>query len=197
MRNCKIISVDTETLALTPDAVVLSFGAYMIEVDGAGVARVLTGERYYEVLSYHDQLATRLIDAATLEWWAEQGEESQSVLAESKGRPDGFLRQDLGGFVSWLEDIAGEDELYFLAKDPDFDGVILNHLFKEQGVSFPFAYNKRIALRTMAHAYELAIRINATYTEPEIEHNALSDAEAQAEDYCKMHNALASLGGGS
>jgi len=190
LNNCKVISIDIETLALTPDAVVLSFGAQCIDISN-GVASIPYNVVYYEVLGYNDQLASRIVDTSTIDWWSQQGEEAQSVLAESKGRASSYLASDLEDFVSWIEDIKGEDDMYLLAKDPDFDGTILNHLFAEHGLVFPFDYNKRIALRTMGACYELVeCTQDAPKTEPEVAHNALSDAVAQAKDFVEMYEAL-------
>lgn len=196
------ISVDIETLATDPRAVVVSVGAVVFDTD--------TGEEIeskYWVFDWQEQMTrwSRHVDPATLAWWLKQEDPVREVLTVSNGLTahDEFADEFFG-----LATKHGTSN--FWAKGPHFDIAILDNFFdgyaSKDGVTCrpnagkkigssrcvgdedevrPWRYNTIFDVRSLAQVAPSELDIKAfearyfSGTE-NVAHNALADARCQA-----------------
>lgn len=158
------IMIDIETLAVTPDALVLSIGAVEFSVQGG------VGDTFYAVLGMDEQ-ATRRIDPGTLQWWMRQGPDAQEVLlAPSESVAAGLAR--LTAFV--VRHASLNDGVW--ANGPDFDLVILQSLYRDYHMRTPWTHKQHRCYRTLR-----ALAPTVSIADNMVLHNALSDAKWQAQ----------------
>jgi len=176
----KHVMIDIETLACTPDAVILEIGAVAAATDTFGNQ---IGE--IEVLASigirPDQLDRR-IDTETVRWWlSKPGDLRSVVLAGIVPLKDALvtLREAIRE-----QDPATNDEPLpkIWANSPTFDLAILRHAFMQNSVLCPWTYRQECDYRTLR-----ALLPEKMDTKPSEAHNAVSDARAQ------MKNMLAVL----
>lgn len=163
MRN---VSLDLETYATGPDAVVLSIGAVHFD------QHEVSAERYHAVLTRDmpvQILAGRVTDEGTVKWWSEQSLEARAIFDDTHINQMRVLDAlaDFGRFIGSRCRVWGFGS--------DFDNVILGSLYQSMGLNQPWAYRNSRDLRTL--------RVLAGY--PNIDkagtqHNALDDALYQA-----------------
>lgn len=165
----KDVMIDIETLALTPDATILSIGAVKFDKHGMG------GEFYFELKP--DQ--GRMIDPGTALWWAQQGRAFDDGLVKY-----GLLEvlKHLNGFLdeSYQDDcdrtvLTGDFKGRIWANSPVFDLAILRNAYGQHGIECMWAYHQERDVRTAK-----AFVDKPDYPEFEgRQHNALDDAKHQ------------------
>lgn len=151
-----MIMLDLETLATTPDAVIVSIGAVQFNDDGI-TARfhmpcniVGTGRR---------------IDDSTVKWWMGQSDEARKVFNDPVA---GELSEVLTQFLNW----AGPDQPIW-GNGADFDNAIMMNACKFYG--YDWSYKRNRCYRTLKSlAPHITLQRVGTY------HNAVDDAESQA-----------------
>lgn len=150
------ISLDLETLATTPDAVILAIGI----VDSNGTTLALAP-------SVEQQVAGgRRVEDATLQWWWRQGAEARAALegpTSRVGETQKMVRHYFAG-------LRGHDYRVW-GNGPSFDCEILASFLGGK----PWPFHQERCVRT-------AREILGRRTQPRIAHSALCDAEAQLED---------------
>lgn len=160
------VMLDIETLDTCAEAVILSVGACKFNP--------YTDEEPYAAqhwrISVDDQLERgRSVSESTLAWWANQPE---NIREEALGDTDrisvvNFIRE----LNRWLVNV---DKIW--CQGPQFDMVIIEHLFTQWGINKNWAYWQVCDCRTifnmMPEDPRKAIRTQA--------HNALADAHWQA-----------------
>lgn len=159
----KHLMVDLETLAITPDAVVLSLGAVHFNPRSNGIQDTL----YFKVdLDDQDRLG-RTIDPNTLDWWSKQ----DPVIMEEAFSPNDriSLSEALDQFhrFAWGCDA-------FWSHGAGFDIVILENIYRQLGKGIPWNYWQIRDTRTL---FDLGADPDMPKGE---KHNALQDAIRQA-----------------
>ncbi|MFN3584868.1 3'-5' exonuclease [Phenylobacterium sp.] len=166
--------VDLETMGTRPGSVICSIGAVAFDpVNG------VMGSRFYRVIDQASCEAAGLTkDPATVEWWSRQSEEAREALARDP-RP---LFNVLIEFASWWRDVGGV-ELW--AHGANFDEVLLSaaHRAVHVPVLWDF-WNVRCTRTLYAAAGVKPDRAKGVH------HNALTDAENQAEAVCRAYRIL-------
>jgi hypothetical protein len=164
----KDIMIDIETLALTPDATILSIGA--VEFDATSMGR----EFYVEI----DPKQGRALDPETCLWWAQQ---SSAFLDKRKPVLDSALAA-LAAFMypthkdGYNRDVASDFEGGVWANSPVFDLAILRNAFDRFLIlACPWDYHQERDVRTAKAFVAKADRPEFTGTK----HNALDDAKYQ------------------
>ena len=157
---------DAETLGTKADAVMLSLGVVLFDLDSDEIGE--TG--FYAVFSIDDQLQLgRKIDESTLKWWFEQSKEAQAVFSQP-GEPmvDVLLKLN-----KWL----GHNKRLIWSNGASFDIPMLEHMYASVGLNAPWEFWNSRCVRTYRSlpGAERVARI-----EPTIKHHALHDAIAQA-----------------
>ena len=160
------VMLDIETLATSPDSVILTFGA--VKFDPFDPKKPID-QAIYMRLDVDEQIAlNRKIDDGTVEWWAKQSEE---VREEALGTAN---RENLETFTKSLNKfVAGVDRIW--AQGPVFDIVILENLYRQLGKPAPWPYYVIRDSRTLLKA------LGDDRESTKLLHNALADCVSQAE----------------
>lgn len=159
----KHLMVDLETMAVSPQAVVLSLGAVHFDPYSDWF-----GESIYFRINIDDQDALdREIDPNTLDWWSKQDPE----IMEEAFREDGRLSLDEA--ISQFHKFAWGCKAFW-SHGATFDLVIIEDIYKQLQRPLPWQYYQLRDTRTM---FDLGV-------DPEMpkenKHDALQDAIRQA-----------------
>ena len=160
------IMLDIETLATSPDAVVLTFGA--IKFDPFNPSIQMSAGIYFRINVDEQIDLGRRVDQGTVAWW---GTQSAEVREEALGETD---RASLEDFTKALNKfVVGAARIW--AQGPVFDIVILENLYRQIGKPAPWQYYSIRDSRTLLKALGDDRKGGALL------HNALADAVSQAE----------------
>jgi hypothetical protein len=160
------VMLDIETLATSPDSVVLTFGA--IKFDPFDNTKEMKDGLYFRV-DVDEQISLgRRVDEGTVAWW---GSQNEAVREEALGEHD---RVSLDDFTRALNKfIVGADRIW--AQGPVFDIVILENLYRQIGKPVPWQFwqirDSRTLLKALGDDREPGAML----------HNALADCISQAE----------------
>jgi len=169
------VMIDIETLATTPDSVILTLGA--LKFDPKSNAE---GDSIYHRLDVDSQLKIgRRVDDGTLEWWSKQALE---VKEEALGTTN---RQSLDEvFASISKFMVGVDNIW--AQGPAFDIVILEDILRQLERPCPWHFWQIRDSRTL---FKL---VNEDPRPKNFEgaHNALTDCYYQAKAVQKVFRQL-------
>lgn len=173
------IMLDLETLDTEPSAAVLQIGAVAFsETDGTFHPRRL----FTTHLQVQPQInAARTVSFDTIEWWAKQS--GQRWPAASDRTP---VAVALTRFFDW----AGRGEYQIWSHGASFDLAIMGSLARSVDLATPWSYRSERDTRTLDDAVVRATRRAVDRPQPEVPHDALSDALAQA---AWTHACLAAL----
>jgi hypothetical protein len=160
------IMLDLETLATSPDSVILTFGA--VKFDPFNTEQDFDTGLYYRI-DVDEQISLgRQVDQGTVNWWGSQNEE---VREEALGEHD---RISLEQFTQSLNRfVVGANRIW--AQGPVFDIVILENLYRQLGKPTPWPYYLIRDSRTLLKA------LGDTRTPGTMLHNALADCVSQAQ----------------
>ena len=160
------IMLDIETLATSPDAVVLTFGA--IKFDPFNPSIQMSDGIYFRINVDEQIDLGRRVDEGTVAWW---GTQSAEVREEALGETD---RASLEDFTKALNKfVVGATRIW--AQGPVFDIVILENLYRQIGKPAPWQYYSIRDSRTLLKA------LGDDRKGGTLLHNALADAVSQAE----------------
>jgi len=159
----KHLMLDMETLAVSPNAVVLSLGAVHFDPYGTGY-----GDSIYFRIDLDDQDALgREIDPNTLDWWAKQ---DPAIMEEAFGPDDRIpLAEAMDRFHKFAWGCSA-----FWSHGATFDLVMIENIYRQLNKALPWNY---WALRDTRTLFDLG-------HDPEMpqgsKHDALQDAIRQA-----------------
>jgi len=135
---------DIETLATTPDAVVVSLGAVkfnLIDTDSYDTIQDDPDRVFYAVLNRDEQVERgRLLCPKTQTWWDKQSREARKVF----DAPTRSVKEILLEFNAWV----GDAELLW-GNGNMFDNVIMRNLYIMYGIKFPIPYWGDMDMRTL------------------------------------------------
>jgi hypothetical protein len=160
------IMLDLETLATSPDSVILTFGAVKFNPFDSS-AELDTG--LYFRINVDEQINLgRNVDQGTVDWWGQQSEE---VREEALGESDRIGLEDFTKELNRF--VVGADRIW--AQGPVFDIVILENLYRQLGKPAPWPYYLIRDSRTLLKA------LGDSRTQGPMLHNALADCVSQAQ----------------
>ena len=174
------IMIDIKTLALTPDATILSIGAVKFDKTSMG------DEFYFELKP--DQ--GRHIDPSTALWWAQQSSAFDDGLVKY-----GLLEvlKHLNGFMdeSYLDDfdrkiLTGDFKGRVWANPPSFDLAIIEHAYAQHDIECMWDFRQERDVRTVKSLLESNDKFHNADINSALpifdgrKHNALDDARHQA-----------------
>ena len=134
----KHLIVDMETMAVSPNAVVLSLGAVHFNPWGNGY-----GDKIYFRINIDDQDALgREVDPNTLDWWATQ----DPAIMEEAFSPDN--RIPLVEAIDIFHKFAWGCDAYW-SHGATFDLVIIENLYRQLGRPVPWNYWQLRDTRTL------------------------------------------------
>jgi len=159
----KHLMLDLETMAVSPNAVVLSLGAVHFNPWGNGY-----GDKLYFRINIDDQDALgREVDPNTIDWWSKQ----DPAIMEEAFSPDG--RVPLADAMEQFHKFAWGCDAFWSHGAP-FDLVIIENLCRQLGRPLPWSYWQLRDTRTL---FDLGF-------DPDMpkggKHDALQDAIRQA-----------------
>jgi len=161
----KNVMLDLETLGTRPGSVIVSIGAVFFDEAGLGPKTTIA----IDIADAQREGLT--IDAETVRWWL-----AQSPAAKEAFGFDGLsLRTALKQFTEWLQTHNQGKAPRIWGNGASFDLALLAEAYARCGMDRPWRYSHERCYRTLAAGTCI------TKPEPEIAHNALSDAIAQAE----------------
>lgn len=138
MSELEHIIVDTETLGIKPDSVVLSIGAtaFSLVPNGSNDFQKYIQHGFYAKLNIRDQITTygRKINEDTVAWWKSQSVEAQNVLRPSA---DDMLMSDaLNALNAWIKRVQGYKwkDSYVWCRGNYFDFPILESMYDQAGI---------------------------------------------------------------
>lgn len=158
------VVIDLETLALSPNACILSIGACSEN-----------GEKFYTELDWEAQrdLWAREVNQSTWDWWMAQEAENPGLFPGGAGCQ--LLVNALQELSEWLS-AYDKEELKIWCRGLNFDISILEHAFRQQGVEIPWKYNMVRDVRT---ALDVVPGLpGVELQKPRKKHHALKDAIA-------------------
>lgn len=162
----KDIMLDLETLATSPDSVILTFGA--VQFNPFDPDEELDTGLYYRINVDEQITLGRNVDQGTVDWWGQQSEE---VREEALGEHD---RVSLEEFTRELNRfVVGADRIW--AQGPVFDIVILENLYRQLNKPAPWPYYSIRDSRTLLKA------LGDSRVAGSMLHNALADCVSQAQ----------------
>lgn len=165
--------LDLETLATSPDALVVSVGAVIFDPNTD-----VLGPTFYAELSDLplQQERGRRIDANTVVWWMAQDAMARQVFAEKPDDAPNRLTTS-GALLSFMELVAaaGGRDARIWGNGADFDNIIWGSLYGDFGLKRPWSYSKNRCFRTMKAGYP-----HVKVAREGVHHNALDDAITQA-----------------
>ena len=155
--------VDMETMAVTPDAVILTLGAVHFNPYGNGI-----GEKLYFRVNIDDQdVLGRTVDPSTLEWW---GKQDPAIMEEAFSEKDRIpLVEAMDKFHKFAWGCS-----HFWSHGATFDLVMLENIYRQVKKPLPWNYWQLRDTRTL---FDLGY-------DPDMptgsKHDALQDAIRQA-----------------
>jgi hypothetical protein len=167
MKVLKHLMLDIETMSSAPDAAVIAIGARLFTHEGLS--------KGFEV--FIDTNAASHIGSVsdeTMQWWSKQDVREQ-VFNGTCHPADAFFR-----FTEFVR-LHKPDTIW--ANSPSFDVVIMRHLAKQVGLTFPFHYRDERDCRTLYWmGRELEIECEDLWNNMDRRgHMPLDDATTQAE----------------
>jgi DNA polymerase III epsilon subunit-like protein len=158
--------IDLETLGTSPRAAVVAIGACTFD-DPPGVER---STLYLAVDPASSQAQGGEVDARTAVWWMRQSPEAVRSTFPEEGAASigGALLQ----LVTWVRELGEDVEIW--GNPSTFDVVVLEEALRRSQLHLPWNHRAHRCYRTLRHLSDLP------RPEPELAHNALSDALAQA-----------------
>ncbi len=165
------IMLDLEVLSCASNAAIISIGAVHFNAED-----ILNN--FYQVIDLDSCLRYgRKVDGATLAWWMHQSEEARAVFQETKTVS---LTQCLLAFTSWCNHCKKSDNAEDIAmwgNGSDFDNVILQEAYSRCCYTRPWNFRSNRCYRTIKNTFS---KVPKREFEG-VEHNALADAENQAQ----------------
>lgn len=167
------VMIDIETLGTRPGSVIASIGAVEFDATSGAFGR----ELHVMVELQSAQRAGLTIDASTVKWWMQQGEDARAKTFAT-GQHVNICLIELQFFVENVEPVR------IWAHSPSFDLVLLEEAFRATNIKCPWSYKQPRDTRTL---YDLAgVKIQSVGTH----HDALDDAKAQATAVIEAYRAL-------
>lgn len=164
----KDVMLDLETMGTGPNAAIVAIGAVEF-----GELPDTLGRSFYRTVSLASSQREGLhIDASTVMWWLQQGDEAREAL-----RRDAVdLVEALQLFAQWLDGSGVPlKERRIWGNGPSFDCVILANAYQACLYEVPWRYYNERCYRTAKDLLP-AVHVPRTGTH----HNALDDAKHQA-----------------
>jgi len=163
--------IDMETMSVFPNSVILTVAAVKFNPHNT----VGITDQIYFKLDVDEQIARgRDVDNGTLEWWGRQSPEVYNEAMSQHDRiPVSQALSDLTKFLVGVEDIW--------CQGPVFDIVILENIFKQYQMHYPWQYWQISDSRTLFKSLKYDPREQLRNNSKSAHHNALDDAIIQAQ----------------
>ncbi len=174
----KHISIDLETMGVTPEAAIIAIGAVEFEF---GEGMFYLGREFYVNVDLQSCIDAGLkVDASTVMWWLKQSDEARAALISTAG-PVIPLYNALNMLSAFFYGCTAE---LIWARGQDFDIGILRTAYARMKLKHPWGYNNARDSRTL---YEAVGFDQSTVPPVGTAHNALDDAKWEATAIAQAH----------
>lgn len=168
------VMLDLETMGQGPDAAIVAIGACTFDITAGKI-----GTAYYNRVDLASAVANGgVIDASTVVWWLQQGDEARAEIAREGGMN---IAEALQSFSVWMNLHSHDAEVW--GNGASFDNVILRGAYARNGTPAPWAWWNDRCYRT-AKSLHRDVPMERLGTQ----HNALDDAISQAHHLIRMLN---------
>ena len=167
--------LDLETLSSSPRAAIVQIGACMFDRETGEI-----GDRFKVVTA--PDLDKYDVSYDTLHWWFGQSVEAQDAIMPRETLVTIPLNAALEDFLRHFVLHQDTATLCVWATPTTFDNVILENALRTEGFIVPWRHYNARDCRTL---FELAGIEKEDRVKPELAHDALSDAIAQAKTVAK------------
>jgi len=174
------VMIDFETLATTPDAVILSVGAVKFNPSGTGVIERL---QLLPMIDEQSEVYNRTISEDTLKWWETQTPEAIEKAMGEDGRIS--FKDCMEQLAEFCWNIDG-----IWSNGATFDISIAESAWRQLGISIPYPHWTVRDCRTL---YKIA-NVNVKDDNYVTTHVAVEDAERQAFIAQKAYQKLIAAG---
>lgn len=176
------IMIDLETFSTANDAAIVQIGAQVFDPTAEDDAGVLIGKGI--CLNVDPQAAIDAgarLDWSTLYWWMSNPKAFATLAAPGTGLKLSEALSKLSDYVNAYNSRWAK----VWANGASFDPPVLETSFRRCRITVPWAYNNVLDVRTMKW-----LAPGVSKVEPEVAHNALSDAKAQALYVARCYRAI-------
>lgn len=164
------VMLDLETMGNSGQSPIIAIAAVVFDETGVY-------EKFYTQVQLESNLSVGLRpDASTILWWLEQSDDARSAFRNNKIAPT--LVEALSNFAEWFHDVGGEQ---VWGNGAVFDNGILGNAYRAVGIVQPWKFWNDRCYRTVKSLYP-----NVTLERVGTHHNALDDAESQAQHLIKI-----------
>ena len=170
------VAFDLETLGTSPDSKILSVGAVAV-CEGTGQRR-----RFYSICNANAQPG-RTVSRSTLDWWSKQSDAARAAFDEAYKQEAPMLVNVLNDLTQWVGDLGLTHDVFVHGNGANFDVAMLEHAYKQVSDFVPWNFRHVRDMRTLR---DICLRlglepaIKASVQRVGVHHNALDDAEYQA-----------------
>ena len=171
--------LDLETLSTNSNAAIIAIGA--VKFDGERGGEVY--DKFYQAVTGVAELEGFHVKQSTLDWWAEKSEEARAVFTDQNAVD---LPTALLAFYHWAIKGTKVKDIRMWGNGSDFDNVILTSAYGICNMVRPWEHWNSRCYRTIKNQNR-NVPMNRTGTF----HNALDDAESQANHLLAMGLTLA------
>ena len=154
------LMIDIETIAVEPNATILTIAGQSFDPFGTGYHP----QYYYARIDFESQEA-RAINQNTLDWWATQAADVREEAFNELDRIPLDKALDEIGKLIWKSN-------RMWCQGPAFDATILENAYKSYGKALPWQYHKVRDSRTVFSLWP-------DLPKPPTSHNALEDCRRQ------------------
>ena len=168
------IMLDLETMGNGNRAAIIAIGA--VSFDSGGII-----DRFYRQVSLQSSVDIGMeMDASTVLWWMKQSDEARAAFRGNENAD--HIAIALQDFAKWCESVCENiDDLSVWGNGAAFDNTILSSAYRLAGIRQPWMFWGDKCYRTIK-AMHPDILLERTGTH----HNAVDDAESQANHLIKM-----------
>jgi hypothetical protein len=174
------IMVDLETLSTRCNAAIIAIGAVKFDEDKGVYAKFYQAVTPLEVNDpdFH-------VSSDTLNWWSKQSEEARAVFTDPNAVN---IWVALKAFSDWVEKDTDKKDVRLWGNGASFDNAILSTAYVLSGwMKQPWEFWNDRCYRTIKNVAVKQVPLERIGTY----HNALNDAESQAEHLLAMNVRLA------
>ncbi len=164
--------IDIETLGNGPTSVIISIGAVAFDPDSDAI-----GENFHQLINIDSCIRAGLtIDGSTIQWWMTQPDAARELFNELDEHGLS-IHSALGLLRSWMLNISKAP--FFWCNHPSFDAAILDNAYRRCDTKAPWQYYN-VKDYSMARGSIPKEMFDKIRVKPEVAHDALHDAIAQA-----------------
>jgi exodeoxyribonuclease VIII len=177
MNNTRHIVLDLETLGRDDNACIVAIGAQVYDEETDSL-----GDSFYQAVDI-TSCDESWIDTDTVRWWMKQSDAARQVFNDPhrENIVDALIQ-----FSEFIRDQGGDSRpILVWGNGAAFDNVILAGAYRDYQRIRPWSYKEDACLRTLRSLFP-----HVAAVKPNVAHNALDDAKAQALTLQKLLHAV-------